>query len=80
MDKTDFTITIKGIPSKELKELWQQNMDWMMKNMGEIAEYSNSVSVDFDYAMGVHPEGFYQIMAAGFTLQAMKTGKKIVRE
>lgn len=80
MDKIDFTITIKGIPSKEVHQLWADNMKFMMEKMGEIAEYSNNISVDFDYAMEVHPEGFFQFLAAGFTFQSMKTGKKIVQE
>jgi hypothetical protein len=79
-DKIDFTITIKGIPAKEAHQLWTDNMKFMMDKMGEVAEYSEKVTIDFDYAMGVHPEGFFQILAAGFTFQAMKTGKKIVKE
>jgi hypothetical protein len=80
MDKIDFTVTIKGIPSNEMHQLWADNMKFMMEKMGEIAEYSNDVSIDFDYAMGVHPEGFFQVLAAGFTFQSMKTGTKIVKE
>lgn len=80
MKTMDFTITIRNVDADMLNGLWKDNMDWMIKNMGEIAEFSNKVEVDFKYAVEVHPQGMMQILAAAYTLQAMKTGVKIVKE
>jgi hypothetical protein len=80
MKTMDFTISVKNVDADMLNNLWKENMDFMMKNMGEIAEFSNNIEVDFKYAIDVYPQGFMNILAAAFTLQAMKTGIKIVKE
>lgn len=80
MKTMDFSIKIKDMDADMINQLWKDNMNWMMTNMGEIAEFSSCVEVDFNYAIEVHPQGVMQIIAAVFTLQAMKTGVKIVKE
>jgi len=77
---TDFTVTIKNIPSEELMSTWNDALKELMKHFGEIADFSNNVTIDFNAAMDINPEGFYSILSHGMTFQMVSTAVKVIKE
>lgn len=76
----DFTVTIKNIPSKEIMDTWEDAIKQYIKHFGEVAEFSNNICIDFNDAMEISPEGFYEIISHAMSLHIVKTGVKVVKE
>lgn len=76
----DFSVTIKNIPSKEVMDTWDDAIRQYIKIFGEVAEFSNNIIIDFNDAMEISPEGFYEILSHGMSLHMVKNGVKVVKE